>query len=248
MMRYVRRFLRIYQGFIVSGAVLFFGAVALILAVLPAIRATRDLYERLLSLKKENQALSDKRTFLASLSEEDLGKRVVVLLSAVPQEKSVPTIFGTVEGLAVQSGVSIVDMSFISPGSLATESASRLSAAEKKIGASTLPFSLAASGSYDAVRAFVGRINRARRLLDVTSFDLSIDATGVTNVRLSLTAFHQPLPTKVGSVEAPVPPITQGQEDALEKLIQYPDLTQSFSEASTPLFSTEPRDPFAPQQ
>lgn len=245
MLRYLRRFLRIYQGFVVSGTILLFGAVALAFAVAPGIRATRDLYGNLKEIEKEVQALSGKRTFLEALSEDDLRERVVTLLSAVPQEKSVPTIFSAVEGFANQSGVSIVDMSLTNPGSLATGAATRQSAAEKKIGASTLPFSLTASGTYDQIRAFVGEINKVRRLFDVTSFDLSIGGMGTTQVRLSLTAFYQPLPTKVGMVEAPLVGLSQKEEEVFGKVSQYPDVSQFVFGPLTPNLSGGKRDPFA---
>lgn len=244
-MRYLRRLLRIYQGFVVSGAILLFGTVALIFVVIPGIRATGDLYGSFKEIEKETQALSGKRAFLDALNEDDLRSSLVALLLAVPQEKSIPTIMTTVEGLAQQSGVSIVDMNLTSPGSLATGSASRQSAVEKKIGASTLPFSLTASGTYDQVRAFVGEMNKVRRLFDVTSFELSISGTGATQVRLSLTAFYQPLPTKVGGVESALLTLTQKEEEVLEKISQYPDVSQSVSGPLTPILTGGRRDPFA---
>lgn len=245
MFRYFRRFLRIYQGFVVSGVILLFGTVAILFAVVPGIRATRDVYESLRQLERETQALSSKRAFLESLNEEDLRVQVVELLLAVPQEKSVPSIFTTVEALADQTGVTIDDMSLMSPGSLATGSAARQSAAEKKIGTSTLPFVLTASGTYDQIRDFVARVNTIRRLFDVTSFDLSIRGTGTTQVRVSLTAFYQPLPTKVGSVQAPVAVLTKKEEDVWGAVSQYRDMSQSFGPTLTPIFSEGKRDPFA---
>lgn len=247
MIRYLRRLLRIYQGFVVSGAILLFGTLAFALAVLPGIRATRDLYGNLTEIEKETQALSGKLTFLTSLHADDLLSRFATLLLAVPQDKSVPTTFSTVEEFAKQSGVSIVDMSLTSPGSLASAAAARQSVSEKKIGASNLPFSLTASGGYDRIRAFVGAINKVRRLFDVTSFDLSIGSTGEAHVRLSLTAFYQPLPTKVGSVQSPVIALTQKEEEILENVAGYPDVSQTPLESLTPDLSGGPRDPFAQQ-
>ena len=113
--------------------------------------------------------LKGKLALLVALNEEDIRDRLILLVSAVPQEKSVPTIFSTIEGLAQQSGVSIIDLSLTSPGTLASMSAAiRASASEKKIGASTLPFVLTASGTYDQIRGFVGKINAIRRIFDVT--------------------------------------------------------------------------------
>lgn len=244
-MRYLRRFLRIYQGFVVSGVIIVFGVTAFFLAVLPGIRATRDLYENLNVIQKEVQALSGKFAFLQSLNEDDLRDRLVTMLQAVPQDKSLPTIFSTADGLANKSGVSIIDMNLTGSGSLATGSAVRQSAAEKKIGASTLPFTMNATGSYDQIRSFVSEINNVRRYFDVTSFDLSIGATGETQVRLSLTAFYQPLPSKVGSIQSPVIPMTAKEEEVFTKVSGYPDVSQVFLESLAPDFSGGQRNPFA---
>lgn len=245
MMRYLRRFLRIYQGFVVSGTILLFAAVALMFAVLPGIRATKELYGSLKRTEKETETLSKKLRFLEGLSEDDLRSQLVTLLSAVPQDKSVPTIFSTVEGLTNQSGVSIVDVTLTSPGSLATTAATRQSTEEKKIGVSTLPFALTVSGTYDQIRAFVGDINKVRRLFDVTSFELSIGDTGTTQVKFSLTASYRPLPTKVDSVQTPVAALTQKEGEVLAKITQYPDVSQVFSQPLTPILSGGKSNPFA---
>ncbi len=244
--RYIKRFLRIYQGFVISGVILLFGTLALVFAVIPGIRATRDLYDSLKVVERDTETLQGKLALLAALNEEDIRDRLILLVSAVPQEKSVPTIFSTIEGLSEQSGVSILDVSLASPGNLASMSAAiRESASEKKIGASALPFTLTASGDYNQIRAFVGTINTVRRIFDVTSFDISISATGVTQVRLSLTAFYQPLPAKVGSVQAPVTPLSQKEEAILAKILQYPDVSAGTLESLTPVTSAGKRDPFA---
>ena len=245
MMRLLRRFLRIYQGFVVTGAIIVFGVIAFFLAVLPGIRATRDLYENLTIVQKEVQALSSKFAFLQSLGENDLRDRLLTMLQAVPAEKSIPTIFSSADGLANKSGVSIIDMNLAGMGSLATGAAVRQSAAEKKIGASTLPFTMNATGSYDQIRSFVSEINKVRRLFDVTSFDLTIGSTGVTQVRLSLAAFHQPIPTKVGSIQSPVITLTSKEEEIFMKVSQYPDVSQTFLESLAPDFSGGKRNPFA---
>lgn len=244
MIRYFRRFLRIYQGFVVSGSLILFGVTAFFFAVLPGIRATRDLYGNLKDVQKEVQDLSGKFTFLQSVSEDDLRGRLLIMLSAVPAEKSIPTIFSSADGLAKKFGVSIVDMNLAGMGSLATGAASRQSVAEKKIGASTLPFTMNATGSYDQIRSFVSEINKVRRLFDVTSFDLSIGSTGDTQVRLSLTAFYQPIPTEVGSVQSPVVTLTTKEEEVFMKVSQYPDVSQTFLKSLAPDLSGGKRDPF----
>lgn len=234
-----------YQGFVISGALLLFSAVAFFTAVLPGIRSTLSVYENLKQIEKEIQSLSGKRSFLESLSEDNLRGQLAVLLSVVPEGKTMPSLFTTVEGLANTSGVSLTDMTIANPGSLATGAATRVSAGEKKIGASTLPFSIAISGTYDQIRAFVSQVNKARRLFDVTGFDLSITNAGVTQVRLTLSAFFQTLPTKVGSVQAPIVALSPKEEELLGVLGEYPDFSQASLEPLVPVLTGIKTDPFA---
>lgn len=245
-MRYIRRLLRLYQGFVISGVVLVFGAGTIIFAVIPGVGATRDLYDRLTVVRQEGDAMRAKLQLLKALSEEDIRDRLVILLAGIPQEKSVPSVLGTVDGLARETGVSVIDLGLTSLGSLASVSAStRPSASEKKIGASTLAFTLTASGTYDQIRAFVGTINQVRRIFDITSFDLSISASGVTQVRLSLAAYYQPIPTKIASIQSPVVPLSTKEETIFRTIQQYPDISQGISESLSPSLSGGKRDPFA---
>lgn len=245
MMRIIRRALRLYQGFIVSGVILLFGTIGVIFAVVPGVQATIALFERVRTEEKEYDVLSSKLTFLTSLQEDDVRDQLVMLLSAIPQEKSVPSIFTTVDGLTATSGVSIEEMNLTSPGSLATASASRQSGIADKINASTLPFSLTASGTYDNIRSFVSSINQVKRLFDVTSFEFSMASADDGRVSLSLIAFYQPLPTKVGSIEAPIAPLTSKEEDVLAKLIKYPDISTSALQPAPSVSLGGARDPFA---
>ena len=245
MYRYIRRFLLIYQGFVVSGVIVLFSAVALVLAIIPGIRATRELYDNLEVVRKEIDGLAGKLSILESMNEEDVRSQLLMMLTALPQEKSVPTVVGSVESLAQASGVTLVDLSLLSPGSLATGSAIRQSAAEKKIGASGLPLTVTVSGSYDQIRAFVSKINAIKRLFDVSSFDLSIGALGTTQARVSLTAYYQPVPPKVGSIGSPVVPLNTKEEEIVKKIAQYPDMTSFGGESLTPFSSGGKRDPFA---
>ncbi|MBI5621174.1 type 4a pilus biogenesis protein PilO [Candidatus Gottesmanbacteria bacterium] len=245
MLRYVRRFLLIYQGFVLSGTVFVFCLLALVLAVIPGVRATRDLYDNLQMVRKEGEGLARKLTVLESIHEEDIKGQLLMMFTAVPQEKSVPTVISSVEGLALTAGVNLLDLSLISPGSLATGSANRQSLAEKKIGASGLPLTITVSGSYDQIRAFVSKINAIKRMFDVSSFDLSIGDSGQTQARVSLTAYYQPIPTKVGSIAGLLVPLNQKEEETLKTVAQYPDMTGVSSETLTPVSSGGKRDPFA---
>jgi Tfp pilus assembly protein PilO len=244
-MRYVRRLLLLYQGFVLSGAILIFSVPLVVFVLIPGIQKTRDLFNRLTAVREEVDELNAKFRLLSALDEENVRERLIILLSGIPQDKSVSSVLGTIDGLAQETGVSIIDLGLTSLGSLATVSSSiRPSVSEKKIGASGLPFTLTASGAYENIRSFVGKVNKVRRLFDVTSFDLSIGDTGVTQARLSLTAYYQPLPAKVASIQSPVVPLSEKEESIFRTLSEYPDVSGRISQPISPVRSEEKRDPF----
>lgn len=245
MNRYIRRFLRLYEGFVISGAIILFGLIAVVFAVIPAIRSTVDLYEKIGVIQKEVDALSGKLALLQSMDEESLRGQLVVLLSAIPQDKSVPTIFGTVDGLVAKAGVRITDMTIANPGSIATASATKSSASLKVKGVPFLPLSLEVAGSYDQIQEFFSLINQVRRLFTVENFDLSVPSVGETHARIAMGAYYQPLPIKVGSVEAPIQNFSPTELATLEKLSTYQDFAQSSATQLTPVINNVKRDPFS---
>ncbi|MEK9143600.1 MAG: type 4a pilus biogenesis protein PilO [Patescibacteria group bacterium] len=244
MNRYIRRFLRLYEGFVVSGAIILFGIAAVVFGVIPGIGATVDLYGRMGELQKETDALSGKLAYLQSLDEESLRGQFAVLLSVIPQEKSVSTIVETIDGLVARAGVHITDMMIAGPGSIATGSGAKSTGSLKVKGVPFLPFSLNISGSYDQIQNFFGLVNQVRRLFTVENFDLSIVPSGETQARIALGAYYQPLPTKLGNVKTPVLKLSQIEVALLEKLSSYQDLTLSSAIELTPVVNDGTRDPF----
>lgn len=244
MNRYIRRFLRLYEGFVISGVIILFGIMAVVFAVIPGIRTTVDLYGKVGVIQRQVDALSGKLALLRSLDEESLRGQLAVLLSVIPQEKSVPTIFGTVDGLVTEAGVQITDMTITSPGSIATGSATKSTSSTKVKGLPYLPFSLSVAGSYDQIQGFFGIVNKVRRLFTVENFDLTITKTGETNARIAMGAYYQPLPTKLGEVETPIQNFSPAELATLEKLSTYQNFSQSSGSELTPVTSTMKRDPF----
>lgn len=244
MNRYIRRFLRLYEGFVISGVIILFGIMAVVFAVIPGIRTTVDLYGKVGAIQRQVDALSGKLALLQSMDEESLRGQLAVLLSVIPQEKSVPTIFGTVDGLVAEAGVHITDMTLTNLGSIATGSATKSNSSTKVKGLSYLPFSLGVSGSYDQIQGFFGIVNKVKRLFTVENFDLTITKTGETTARIAMGAYYQPLPTKLGSVEIPIQNFSPAELATLEKLSTYQDFVQSSGTQLTPVTSNMKRDPF----
>lgn len=225
-MRQIKYYFRVYKDLIVAVILCFVGFGGLFFGVVPAIQNTVSALDEVKTLSQTVEELSQKAKALDALSEDTLKNQLAIFTTAIPTEKSVPTIFATIDRVAEGAGVAIVDMSVTQAGSLATASAVRLSTEEKTLGASLLPFSLTIRGPLERVQAFIARIGSVRRLARVRSFDLSASTAGVVQARLSLDAFYVPLPTTLARADATLKVLSKQEEEALLKLSSFPWFSQ----------------------
>src|SRR3989344_9591395 len=117
-MRGIRRFLFEYRTMILSAVALAGSIMGVVIVVIPAIRQTVDVWKKGNDLQIEVTDLRSKTAVLGSLDEEELRDQLTTLLSAVPSDKSVSTVFATVETLAGQSGITLSDMTVTGIGSV----------------------------------------------------------------------------------------------------------------------------------
>lgn len=224
-MQKIRNFFRNYQDLVVSLVLLLIVVVGILLGVIPGGRATWGLVSQVRETSDKVALLGQKRTQLDSLNESQLREQLVTVVSAVPVDKSIPAIFQVVDQLTAQTGVSVSDMSLVSPGSLATEAAQKQTTEEKALGSSLVPFSVRVSGSFANVRAFLTKITSIRRLVRLRNFDVTFTG-GTTAMRLSLDAFYAPLPQLSAKVDQKLSTLTAEENGILVKLSNYPWLSQ----------------------
>ena len=242
-MKDVRKFLRMYKGFVISAALLLsvFGGV--VFGILPGAKKVLTLRKETDALIRQTQDLRTKTSVLANIDESLYKKYLTDLVTAVPADQSLTSLFSTIDGLAGQTGVTISDVGLTKPGVLATESARRQSTEEKEIGSNLLPFSVTVIGSYDQIRNFLDLAIRVRRFFRVRGFDLSlIDPTNVS-VRIRMDAYYAPYLTVIGGVDTIIEPLTEKDEQTITKVASLPLVGGQY----IPSVSTESKaNPFAP--
>ena len=131
MMTLVRRFLKMYKGMAVSAGMILISVIGVIYGIMPATQRILELADQRKNLAEEVQTLKTKRAVLESVDEGAIRNSLLILLSAVPSDKSIPSIFSTIEQTALVSGALIDTVAIANPGSLATESAQKQSNEEK---------------------------------------------------------------------------------------------------------------------
>ncbi len=243
----IDKLLKTYQHVIISIVLLIFCVVATFAALIPALQKMQEVYAEMQDLSSQTETLEKKLDTLTSLDEVTLRNQLTNVLSAVPGDRSFPTLFETIEGVAAQTGVGIMDVSIKAGSTLATPAASKVSEAEKKIGTRTIPFSVTINGTMPAVEQFITLVSGVRRLLRVRTFSIAFpeEARPLT-VMVEMDAFYEPLPTSLGAVRAVLPTLTPEDEAVIAKLSQLPLIVQSSAALPPPLIGKVKVNPFAP--
>lgn len=240
--------IRPYRPLLVSVAILLVCVIGLFVAVAPLAKKTIDIVQEVGPLREEVSGLQEKEQALLTLDSATLQEQLSVLLSAVPQEKSIPTLFSMVEGVAGESAVSIEDMGLSSPGSIATASAAKQTSEEQKLGSGLLPFTLSISGGVEQIRTFLDMSSSVRRLARVRTFSVTVREDGTARTSLDMDAFWLPFPAAIGKVSQRISALTPQQEQVIADMRALPLFAPS---AGVPLDVAIPEspakgDPFAP--
>jgi Tfp pilus assembly protein PilO len=244
----LKKFIKTYQQIITSVVILLICAGSIIFGIVPAVRKLIDMRETNALLTTKNQGLRLKASVLASLDEEVQKINLNSLIAAVPPDKSLPSIFSTIDGLSANTGVSVSNFVLMSAGSLATESARKQSGEEQKLGSNLLPFSVSIKGSYQQIRNFLESAVAVRRFFRVRQFDLTFTGPAVLTATLGMDAYYAPFPTQLGLIEQRLDLLTPKEEEVIGKVSTLPLLAQEVVISAAELSSqpTGKENPFAP--
>lgn len=226
------------------GALLIFSLAGILLGVIPLAQKTLTLLESDQALSAEVKFLGSKAVILDTLDENTLRNIVLVLASAVPPDKSLPTVFTTINTVSGLSDVAITDLTLSNPGSIATASAKKLTSDEAKIGTNILRFSVSGVGSFSQVQTFLRSVVSVRRMFRMQTMNLSISGDEVT-FRLDFDAFYVPYPTTVGSTES-IAPFTDAQQKTISSVGALPLDSQTQESTISASVPSGKSNPFAP--
>lgn len=246
----LKKIFRDYQGLIVSIGILLICGFGFVLGVVPLAQKAIDQNREFNTLSAEVNILKNKVSVLETLDEETIRNTLQTLLSAVPSDKSLSTLLGTVDGLAAQTGISVDTFSLSKLGGLSTASAERLSADEQGAGSNILPFTISIAGTLDQMRAFLTASISVRRLFRIRTLDVSFLKTGtvsasMVSANMAMDAFYSPLPSTIGSVNQPLTALTNTDDDLIAKVAAMKLLVQPSSTLPPPAAGAAKSDPFS---
>ncbi len=240
-MKELRKLFRQHKPLVWAALLFIVSLFAIVQGVLPLLGSLGEVQGRLGTLRRDVAALQEKTRVLESVDPEELRMKLTALLSAVPADKSLPTLFSTIEGLSAQTGVATQNMAISSGGLIATDSAKKQSAEEAKIGSNVLPFSLTSAGSLENIRSFLSTSITIRRFLRIRNFDVTFSGSASATARFSMDAFYAALPANLGAVDMPVAALSEIDERTISRVTGLPSFTeQGENPSNLPLGKTDP--------
>jgi len=225
-MMQIPKFLRPYQGLIISILMIIVAILGIVFGIIPAIGKIIQMRSNIISLSEANEQMKTKLNILESTDENVYRSELQDLVAAVPSDKSLTTLFSTVDAISASSGVTISDLSLIKPGSIATESAVKQSTEEKQIGSSILPFTVTVYGTYAQIHDFLSQVVGVRRFFRVRNFDISFSDVSNISVRMGMDAFYSPISLNPATFNKPLEPLTQEEEQIIAKIQALPIVGQ----------------------
>ena len=247
-----KKYIRKYQGVAISVFVILVVILCVLLGLMPAITKIKALRMNVSDLSSQLSVLEQKATILESIDEETYKSYLSDLALAVPTDKSLTSLFATIDGLSRETGVTLSDFTLARPGTIATDSAKRLSNDERKLGSSLLPFTLTVTGTYEQIRKFIEYAIKVRRFFRIRYFSISFDEKKETiSVHMGMDAYYAPLPTNLGSASQTIEALTQNDQAIIEKVMGMAVLGQENTQSAPPTVpgasvpTTNREDPFS---
>jgi Tfp pilus assembly protein PilO len=249
-MQQIKKLFRDYQGIVISICIILLCAAGFLFGIIPLIENTFNLIIQEKTHAAHVAALNQKIAVLQSVDENSLRANLQTLLSAVPSNESISSVFSTLDGLSTLTGVTLDTISMSQSTSLATP----LTSSKTSIGSSTtIPVTINLSGSLDQIQSFLTMSVGVRRLFRVLSFSIaspqnknaSASAALLTAI-VQLDGFYSPIPTSIGSVDQSISGLTASDTSTIAKIAAMQLMTAPATNLPPPSSGVGKIDPFSP--
>ncbi len=193
-----------------------------LLFIQPKITEIQDLQQKKAAEEERKIKLEKKLTDLAQLenNKTDLIAQLTALTIALPNQKEVPALIIQLQKIAQESDVQIQGIQ-LTPGKLLNDTSIQAAA---KTGPS-VSFTLTFRGNYEAIKTFMGKVYKAKRLVNMESINLNTGGAqsedGGVSVSSSMLAFYQPFPATPKDETEEIPALTAEDKETYDALQTY---------------------------
>lgn len=226
-----------------------FLVVSFIFVFIPQVRAIIEGREEL-RLEQENlDKLIEKRVFLSGLSDVELTSQLILLNNALPSEKPVFSVLGSLVGQVEEAELELEGYD-LSPGLLATASSESEELYEEvEVGKLTgLPVEFSITGPFESINKLLISmentvpISRVRNI-SISGFEERGEEGGL-NATLTMVVYYSLPPTDIGKISDPLIPLTVEDEETIKLLASFDefefeviDIPEGYDELREDLFS-----------
>ena len=207
-------FISEYKLFIYPAVVGLASLVLIIFLIIPQIKNLLANQGNLNEEQKRLNLLDVKAKELEALDTSNINGKLLLTLSALPVDKDLPTIIGVLRNTANQSGIILQSIHFSQKGDKSYI-----------VGADLV-------GTTSSLGVFLEMIEKSPRVMRVLSIDSGGGGAGNTiTASVSIEVFYPPGPKSLGSVDAPLPKLSDKDQVILSNLSKTP-VTSLISVAS----------------
>lgn len=206
-------FIKKYETVISSVAIILFVIFLSIQLLMPNIQKINEILNQREELKQKLSKLQKKEKILSSLDQQYYKENFPKLSLSLPETKDFVLLFTTFDQLQTKTGVSILRTDF-QLGTLSTNSATfKLG---KTMDIYKIPLNLKIAGGIDQIIQFLDSLSDfSGRLITLDSIRLEINDDGNIIAMLDGNAYFYPLPSAIGSIDSPLPEMSQSQADIM---------------------------------
>lgn len=209
--------------------------------IVPHVKKVTEARRQVGMAKSELSLLEDKVTALEAIDEQAVSEQIDRLERVLPSDKNVFSLLVSLTGLAAENSVSLESFD-ISPGSIASESATPSALPAQEVAASrqqgerkqnleTLSATFTIFGDFSRVEHYLTQVERLQPLVKLGTIKLAplerrsaVVATesGVpVIVDVQLDFFYAPLPEQLGTISDPLVAITETELALYESFSDY---------------------------
>lgn len=182
--------------------------------LLPNLSKAQEIYSRQKQLRTRLTVLRKKDELLSSIDSKVYQDNINKLTGILPGSKDYVSLFNTFDNLQMESGVTILktDLQF---GSISTVSGKLKK--DTLSSAFIIPVKVEILGDIDQINKFIYSLNDLNnRIITVNKISWNSKADGLYTVSLEGNSYFYPLPSKIGSIDAPLIEINEEQQKILD--------------------------------
>lgn len=183
------------------------GMVLIVLVIIPQISGYFKSQDDAKKTQSRLEVLEVKAAELVNLPEEDLKQKLQSAVLALPTTKDYTSVIGLIQRLSVESGVTLQSVN-LDTGRTASLSEANSYAVNIEIASSKSGFD-----------AFLKRIEDGPALMKVGSIEVdSAGSDGSVTASIVIDVFFSPTPKNLGSVETPLPKLSEEEQQLASEL------------------------------